>query len=140
MAELTLTTTKIIDAPVERVFDAWLDPEMLAKFMIPGDGMTVSKVETDAQVGGRFTIVMVSGEKEMPHAGTYLEIEPHSKLSFTWEAPWSAEGSSVEILFKRIGDAKTEIQLTHVKFSDEESRDSHLGGWNAILRKLAEIL
>ena len=34
-AELTLTLSRTINAPVEKVFNAWLNPEILAKFMLP---------------------------------------------------------------------------------------------------------
>ena len=74
MTELSLRVTRTINAPIEAVFNAWLDPAMLVRFMTPGEGVTVPKAETDARVGGRFDIVMTAGEKELPHSGTYLGI------------------------------------------------------------------
>lgn len=70
MTELSLTTSRTIKAPVERVFNAWLDPKMLARFMRPAEGVTVSSAETDPREGGRFALVMNAGDKEIPHAGT----------------------------------------------------------------------
>ena len=111
---------------------------MLARFMHPADGMTISKAETEASVGGRFDIVMQVGDKEIPHWGTYQEITPHSKLIFTWESPFSVEGSTVTLTFDE-SDGATDVSLVHVKFPSEESRDNHAQGWAKILEKLASV-
>lgn len=135
--ELSLTVKKTIPAPPEKVFNAWLDPAMLAKFMVPGEGMTVPKAESDGREGGRFEIVMAAGDQEIPHSGTYIEVKPHSRLAFTWESPHSIDGSTVTLDFRPAGDGATEVELTHVKFASEEARDNHKGGWTAILEALA---
>jgi DNA-binding transcriptional ArsR family regulator len=94
MSELELTVSRKIAASREKVFKAWLSPATLAKFMrTAADGIEASKVETDPVKGGRFTIVMVTPEREIPHTGTYLEINPYSRLSFTWESPHSLDDS-----------------------------------------------
>ncbi len=140
MSELTLTVRKSIPAAVEKVFDAWLDPAMLARFMTPGEGMTVPRAETDPKVGGRFTIIMAAGDQEIPHHGTYKAIEPHSRLVFTWESPFSEPDSTVTLTFTPDGAAATDVELTHVRFPSEESRANHEGGWIAILDVLGARL
>lgn len=135
MSELSLTTSRTISAPRERVFNAWLDPKMLAKFMTPGPGMTVPVSKTDPVEGGRFEVVMQAGEDKIPHGGTYKEISPHEKLVFTWESPFSVEGSTVTLDFAD-ANGGTEVTLTHVKFPSEEVRDNHEGGWTGILAAL----
>lgn len=139
MSELELTINRRIAAPREKVFNAWLAPEMLARFMKPGDGMGDAKVTTDGVKGGRFSIVMVAGDKEIPHSGTYLELDPHSRLSFTWESPHSLSDSVVTIDFAEAGPDATDVTLKQVKFSSEQSRDGHIQGWNAILRYLEDL-
>ena len=129
-----------IPAPREAVFNAWLDAKMLAKFMMPGPDMTVPKAECDGRVGGRFAIVMATSEKEIPHAGTYLEVKPHSRIAFTWESPFSVDGSTVTLDFRPAGDGATEVTLTHVKFASEDARDGHKSGWTGILDKQAEVM
>ncbi|WP_292057129.1 MULTISPECIES: SRPBCC domain-containing protein [unclassified Martelella] len=76
---------------------------------------------------GRFSILMSTGEKEIPHAGTYLEIDPHSRLAFTWESPHSLDDSVVTIDFAEPEPGVTEVTLHQVKFHSEEARDSHRG-------------
>lgn len=138
MSELSLNLTRTIKAPIEAVYNAWLDPEMLARFMIPGEGMTVPKAETDAREGGRFDIIMKAGDKEMPHGGIYKKLNPYSQIIFTWESPMSIDGSIVTLNFKEAKDG-TYIELIHVKFKDEEYLSNHIGGWTSILNTLENV-
>ncbi len=139
MTELTLTTTRVMKATPEAIFNAWLDPEMLAKFMQPMDGMSVPEASADPVEGGRFDILMRAGENDMPHHGFYKKIVPHSELVFSWNSHASIDGNLVTLKLSPKGDG-TKVELTHVKFPDEQARDSHLGGWTAILAKLDEVL
>jgi uncharacterized protein YndB with AHSA1/START domain len=83
MTELTVNVNKTINAPIETVFDAWLNPKMLSLFMMPMTGMPESDVENDVREGGGFTIIMHVGNDELPHTGKYLEINRPDKLVFT---------------------------------------------------------
>ncbi len=140
MSDLNVNVSKIINAPIEKVFNAWLNPETLSQFMLPIPSMPNPKTEIDPQVGGKFTIYMQVGEDEIPHTGTYLEIESPTKLVFTWISPFSTDGSTVTLNFKQLSDSTTNVELTHVKFADEESRSNHEGGWGNILETLNSIL
>ncbi|WP_404403481.1 SRPBCC domain-containing protein [Pelagibacterium halotolerans] len=139
MNDMSLTVSRTIKAPVEKVFDAWLDPKMLARFMTPGEGMSVPSAKTDPVEGGRFEIIMKAGDDEMPHAGTYKTIKRNSQLVFSWESPYSTDGSIVTLDFAPVAGG-TEVTLTHVKFVSEESRDNHKAGWAAILAVLGSEL
>ena len=134
MTELSLSVLRLIKASPQRIFDAWLDPAMMARFMVPRPDMHVTEATSDPRVGGRFRVVMV-GDKEYPHEGTYKEITRHLRLVFTWEAPWSAPDSTVTLTFTPEGDA-TRVDLTHIRFLSEESRDSHAEGWAGMLAVL----
>ena len=140
MSDLTLTTSRHIRAERKVVFNAWLDPQKLALFMLPGEGMTVPKADVDAQVGGRFAIVMQAGDQQIPHGGEYKEITRFDRIIFTWESPFSVEGSTVTLNFKDAETGGTELELIHVKFSDQQTRDNHLGGWTNILATLDQTL
>lgn len=137
MTDLSLTVRKHIPAPAARVYGAWLDPTMLMQFVKAGPGMTSPKADCDVRVGGRFLIVMRNGETDIPHSGTYLELNPHSRIAFTWESAFSTEeGSTVTLDFAPDGDG-TLVTLTHIRFANEGSRDGHQSGWTAILESLA---
>ncbi len=137
--DLTLSISRVVSAPPERVFDAWLDPQMLMKFMRPGTGMTTPKASNDPRVGGRFDLIMKNGDDELPHGGVYQVIDRPNQLVFTWVSPFSVDGSTVTLDFRPEG-AGTHVTLTHVRFPDEESRDNHKNGWTAILECLAVVV
>lgn len=140
MNELELTVSRKIPAPRAKVFDAWLSPPMLAKFMRPGGSGMTAKATSDPVKGGRFSIIMTDEGKDIPHAGTYLEIDPHSRLAFTWESPHSRDDSVVTIDFAEPEPGVTEVTLHQVKFHSEGARDGHIQGWTAILACLEEAV
>ena len=90
MPDLSLTVRRTIRAEPQKIFEAWLDPAMMTKFMSPRPDMVVREARSDPRVGGTFFVLMV-GDKDYPHSGTYKEVTRYSRLVFTWEAPWSAQ-------------------------------------------------
>lgn len=139
MSDLTLTVEHTIKAPPKAVFNAWLDPGMLAKFMLPDQRVTNPYVTIDPKLGGRFVIVMQMGNKELPHTGVYKAIDPHTRLVFTWFGPSPAEDSTVTLQFTPTADG-THIALTHDRFIHEDSRDDHKLGWTSILEAQARMM
>jgi len=140
MSDLKVKVARKINAPIEKVFNAWLNAEMLSQFMLPMPGMPNPKTESDPRVGGEFAIYMQVGEDEIPHTGKYLEIEHFTKLVFSWLSPFSTEDSTVTLRLTPLDEQSTNIELTHVKFPDEESRSNHEGGWGNILEELNNML
>ena len=136
MAELSVTHR--YPFPAERVFDAWLDPQMMARFLMGMPGTTVPRVETDPREGGAFLIVMRT-DKDIPHNGVYREIRRPERLEFTWESPHSIDGSVVTLTFAE-AEGGTLVDLTQVRFFDEARRDGHRAGWSHILDRLAEAV
>jgi len=140
MNDLKVNVSKTVNAPIKKVFDAWLNPTMLSKFILPMPGMENPQVENNAKEGGDFTILMKVGENEVPHKGKYLEIDSPNKLAFTWESPESVDDSVVTLNFIALDDEKTQVNLEHVKFIDETRRSNHEGGWSNILTKLSDVV
>lgn len=140
MTELSLEITRHLPFPPERVFDAWLDPKMLSKFMIPGAGVTIPDATSDAKVGGRFNIIMrVPNAGDIPHQGEYKIINRATQLQFSWESPNSTDNSIVTLDFEP-KDGGTDLRLHHLRFPSEQSQADHNGGWTSILAKLDEVL
>lgn len=140
MTDLTVNITRTIDAPIEKVFDAWLDPVMLSKFMIPAKGMANPKVKCDPRKGGAFEILMQVGDEQIPHTGKYVVLDRPNKLAFTWESSASLPDSVVTLNFAKVDKNKTRINLTHTKFKDETRRSNHESGWGNILATLGGCL
>lgn len=140
MTDLKVNVSKTIHAPIEKVFNAWLNPKILSQFILPMPGMPNPEVKTDPREQGKFTIIMHVGDDKIPHTGKYLEINFPEKLVFTWESPFSTDNSTVTLNFTILDENKTQVELTHVRFIDEESRSNHEGGWGNILNELNEII
>ncbi|MFN8579657.1 MAG: SRPBCC domain-containing protein [Gemmatimonadaceae bacterium] len=122
----------------ERVFDAWLNAELLAIFMRPTDA-TRSTAEVDARVGGKFRIVMAHGGGEVQHWGEYLEITRPSRLVFTWiSANTDERPTTVTVELTEESAQRTRVVLTHRGLPDR-TRESHRTGWTAIAQRLAEL-
>ena len=145
-AGLNLVLTHSFDAPRERVFDAWLDPRAIGKWI----GPRVIKAEAkqlEPKVGGRYRIHMkgADGSDGPVVAGTYREIVRPERLVFTWA--WetahthgvAGHETLVTLTFEEHG-GRTTMTLRHERFESKESRDSHNQGWNASFAKLAEVL
>ena len=135
----TLTLRRVIDAPVERVYAAWTDPELLRRWLAPGDA-SVARAVAEVAVGGRFLIEMRGAEgRRWLVRGVYREVEPHRRLVHTWR--W--EGSDVETLvtveFEPESADRTRLTLTHSRFAQDEARDEHERGWTGCLDKLERL-
>jgi len=136
-ADDVVVVRRVIAAPRDRVFAAWLDPAMLARFMRPGD-VADARAEVDARVGGAFRITMMHARGEPDHWGEYLAIEPPSRLAFTWiSANTDRHPTEVTIEFRdRAGS--TEIVLTHRRLPAARV-PSHRKGWGDIVATLDEV-
>lgn len=94
---VTATVSRRFDAPADRVFAAWLDPDAAMRWFGPGLGEMV-RVDVDARIGGSFSFVQRRNGADIDHTGVYLEIAAPRRLVFTWGiAPESGEGSRVAI-------------------------------------------
>jgi uncharacterized protein YndB with AHSA1/START domain len=132
-----LTIRKLLSARREDVYDAWLDPESLAEWMRPNDGIR-STVEVDPRVGGAFRIVMRHSGGEYDHRGEYLVLDRPSKIVFTWISDGTGQRESIVTIELHARGDETELVLTHEGLPDGESARRHTEGWSGIASALAE--
>jgi uncharacterized protein YndB with AHSA1/START domain len=131
---------RLLKAKRARVFRAWTRPEVLARWLFPGEAWTCS-VTSDLQVGGRWEAVMHDAEGGR-HAqfGEYREITPESRLVFTWTCPDLGVADSVVTLELREVGEGTELTLTHELPPDPKVRRGHEQGWEGCLGNLEKLL
>ncbi|HKA56985.1 MAG TPA: SRPBCC domain-containing protein [Gemmatimonadales bacterium] len=135
----TVVVERIVPAPPRQVFDAWLDPEALGHFMCAAPGITVTRVECDPRVGGKFLIVMTVGDQDIPHRGEYLAIERYTRLVFTWLSVHAGDGSRVTVRFAERPGGNTKVTLEHMGLADAQACASHHDGWSNILEELTRL-
>ncbi len=77
MADLKVNIEKVISAPIEIVFDAWLNPKILPKFMMGMPDMPETVVaEIDAREGGISLLSWIVGEKLTAFREVYRNQSP----------------------------------------------------------------
>ena len=86
-SDLELVVTRTIDGPRDIVFEAWTDAELFRQWWVPKSlGMTLQSCEVDARVGGGYRLAFDVGTGEpMAFFGSYLEVDPPSRLAWTNE-------------------------------------------------------
>ena len=83
----TLRLTRRFDARPQRVFDAWLDPPLAARWLFATASRPIAHVEIDARVGGAFRFVDRDDGSAIEYVGEYTAIVPHRRLAFTLMLP-----------------------------------------------------
>jgi len=81
--EFELVLDLILDAPREKLFRCYSDPNLLKQWFAPKP-WTISKVDNDVRAGGRFSFTMASPDgQELPNTGVYLDVVPNEKIVTT---------------------------------------------------------
>jgi uncharacterized protein YndB with AHSA1/START domain len=80
----TIRLHRVLRAPPERVYRAFLDADALAKWL-PPNGFTAKVHHMDARVGGNFRMSFTNFGTGHSHAfgGEYLELTPHTRIRYT---------------------------------------------------------
>ena len=131
------------DAPRERVFAAWTNPDTAARFFSTS-AAEATEIRMDVKTGGSYSITMQSTEMgRLVVRGTYLEVKAPERLVMTWsweeDDPADEHESLLSLDFNE-HDGRTELVLTHEKLASAESRNSHEHGWTMIVDQLATML
>jgi uncharacterized protein YndB with AHSA1/START domain len=126
-ADPNLPTIRIIrdfDAPPQKVFRAWIEPELVAQWLGP-KSTTMRIDQWDARTGGNYRYAALQdGEEVAAFYGSFHEVRPHERMvqTFTWEG--MPDGVSLDTMtFEDLGDGRTRtIGLSVVE--NLEARDA----------------
>ena len=136
--------TRVFDAPRERVFEAWTDPEHVAAWFGPEHTDTPrERIRIDLQVGGRYELTMIrrGGEDEMTIGYEIVElVEPELIVLRSDPMPEMGmhEGTVVRVELHDHGD-KTRMTLSDGPLPPA-SRDHAAAGWNTAFEKLDALV
>src|SRR3954447_9167042 len=136
--------TRIFDAPRERVFAAWTDPDQVAAWYGPAHLDTPREKEhIDLRVGGRWELTMVHRETGAEYPLRYdivelaapelivLRCDPMPEMGLP-------EGTVTRVEFHDHGD-KTRMTLSDGPYPPKGAAHAE-AGWNSALDKLAALL
>ena len=122
-----VTATTRIAAPPEMVFPYFTDRALIVTWL--GD-----RADLNAEPGGVFAVEVGAS----PARGTYVTVEPPTRVAFTWGRPGSetmpAGSTTVEVILTADGD-ETIVSLTHHGLRDED-QPAHKKGWDTFLSAL----
>jgi uncharacterized protein YndB with AHSA1/START domain len=137
----TLHMERGFQAPAEAVFEAWTSEEVLRRWWYTEHGWETSDAEVDLRVGGTVRVVMrdPTNDVEYGGGGTYTEVEPPTRLAFTWTWDGDTRQTLIEIDFEE-SDGVTTVRFTHSGLWDEEAVRSHEDGWRKLFDRLEREL
>lgn len=134
-------------APPSQVYRAWLDPDVLARWLAPGD-MSVSHVDVDERVGGRYRIWQEhNGVPRGGCEGEILELIANERivLRWGWSGPEHDAGpvydSLLTITLRPTPDGGTALTLVHERLESiagvrPDIARQVVRGWEITLDKL----
>ncbi|HUF58455.1 MAG TPA: SRPBCC domain-containing protein [Actinomycetota bacterium] len=132
MADPVVEVERRIAATPDEVFTYLTDPEKYTRWK-------GQQAELDPRPGGRYRVRM---GPEAVALGEYVEVEPPSRVVFTWG--WEGSGdvppgsTTVEITLHADGDG-TLLRLRHTGFPSEADADLHREGWQMYVGRLVEV-
>ncbi len=140
---VTVTVTKKFSVSAERVYDAWLSPDWLGRWMY-GPAIRderVVRLGLEPRVGGRFSFVVNRQGVEVEHSGEYLELDRPRLLVFTWAARDALPEGSRVIVEIAPCDGGCELTLTQVLGANRTDFAIRAeGAWRKMFEALALTL
>jgi len=138
----TIRLHRVLKAPPERVYRAFLDPAANAKFL-PPNGYTCTVHEMDARVGGKFRMSFTNFTSGNGHSfgGEYLELKPNERLRYTdkFDDPNLPGEIRVTIDLKKVS-CGTEMHIVQEGIPDVIPAEACYLGWQDTLNQLAALV
>lgn len=145
--EREMVLMRILDAPREKLFRCWTEPQLITKWFTPPPYVT-THAEIDLRVGGSSLVVMRSPEGvEIPNRGVYLEVVPKERLVFTdaytkaWE-PSEKPFMTGTLTFEDLGGrTRYTARVTHWSAADREAHEKmgFYQGWGIATDQLLAL-
>lgn len=138
----TLTITRIINAPVERVYKAFLNADAMAKWL-PPHGFTGKVTESDYRVDGHFVMKMTnfSTGSSTSFGGKYVELVENKLIRYN-DYPGNPDSPDVmetTIEFEA-NLAGTKVTITQTGISPFMPLEFATLGWQSSLQLLEQLV
>ena len=138
----TVRFHRVLRAPPERVFKAFIDPDAMIKWL-PPNGFTGKVHSMDARVGGKFEMSFTNFSSGNGHSfgGEYLEMIPGQKLRYTdvFDDPNLPGKMTVTVNFRKV-TAGTDMEIVQEGIPDAIPAEMCYLGWQESLLLLGKLV
>jgi len=128
MENQKITIETEINAPIEKVWEYWTNPEHITKWNTSSSEWHSPRAENDVRVGGKFNIRMEAkdGSSGFDFSGTYEEVKENEFISYSMD-----DGRKVEVKFEKSEEGVNILETFDAE--GENSIEMQKQGWQSIL-------
>ena len=138
----TVRLHRVLRAPAQRVYRAFLDADAMAKWL-PPHGFTCKVQHMDARVGGTFRMSFTNFATGSGHSfgGEYLELVPHERIRYTdrFDDPNLPGEMQTTVTFKQVS-CGTELNVVQEGLPEGIPLEMCYLGWQESLSQLAKLV
>jgi uncharacterized protein YndB with AHSA1/START domain len=138
----TIRLHRVLRAPAERVYRAFVDPDAMVKWF-PPHGFTAKVHASDVRVGGGYRMSFANFGSGTSHSfgGTYVELEPGQRIRYTdrFDDPNLAGDMHVTITLRTVASG-TELEIVQEGVPAVIPADGCYVGWQQSLSQLADLV
>lgn len=142
MSTNTVRLHRVLRAPPERIYRAFLDADAMAKWL-PPNGFTGKVHHIDAKVGGTYKMSFTNFATGHGHSfgGKYLELVPHERIRHTdkFDDP-NLPGEMQTTVSLRKVSCGTEVNVVQEGIPDAIPPEACYLGWQESLALLAQLV
>jgi uncharacterized protein YndB with AHSA1/START domain len=142
LTEAGITITRIFDAPRERVWKEWTEPERFADWYGGSEAeVPVATVSMDVRAGGAWRATMLHGGREIQWKGEYREVVEPERLVFTVsDQPGEERHELVTVVLTDLPDGRTEMLFQQRGEMTPEQYERAGEGWSGFFDRISERL
>ena len=124
--QITVTTT--VNAPVEKVWRCWNEPEHITKWCQASPDWHAPAASNDLRTGGNFTTTMAAkdGSFSFDFGGVYTDVQENNLIAYTM-----GDGRKATVTFSANGDTTGIVETFEAESTNPEEMQK--AGWQAIL-------
>ena len=135
-----ITIVRVFDAPRERVWTEWTEPEAFADWFGGAEAeIPVSTVSMDVRPGGSWRATMYAdpSRREIHWKGEYLEVVAPERLVFTvTDRPEDDARELITVVFSDLGDGRTEMHFRQTGHMSAEQYERTGQGWSKFFDRI----
>ena len=140
--QFAVALERVIAAPRSKVYRAWLDPTLLARWFGPDD-MSVVDANVDERVGGAHNVELLGPDGVLTNFVSVIEeLVPDERIVLTFKFDHTAQETKLTIRFSDAEGGGTVLRLDHERITIEGDLNTTSVniGWGQTLAKLQAFL